>query len=147
MQEANVESQTSAAGKQKILLSVMEALLETQPALERLVQETDRETTNSQQDLTPDNRDGVEKGPEEREEEAIMLQTLLHRLQATLLAIYKLQAAKTPKKGKEAAEGLAPGLLVKNLYAESLKIGDKSAASILRLLQDINKQLSHIRAQ
>ena len=105
MQEANVESQTSAAGKQKILLSVMEALLETQPALERLVQETDRETTNSQQDLTPDNRDGVEKGPEEREEEAIMLQTLLHRLQATLLAIYKLQAAKTPKKGKEAAEG------------------------------------------
>ena len=147
MQEANVESQTSAAGKQKILLSVMEALLETQPALERLVQETDRETTNSQQDLTPDNRDGVEKGPEEREEEAIMLQTLLHRLQATLLAIYKLQAARTPKKGKEAAEGPVPGLLVKNLYAESLKIGDKSAASILRLLQDINKQLSHIRAQ
>ena len=147
MQEANVESQTSAAGKQKILLSVMEALLETQPALERLVQETDRETTNSQQDLTPDNREGVEKGPEEREEEAIMLQTLLHRLQATLLAIYKLQAARTPKKGKEAAEGPVPGLLVKNLYAESLKIGDKSAASILRLLQDINKQLSHIRAQ
>jgi hypothetical protein len=127
-----------------MLLSVLETLLETQPGLERLVQEAGQP---GGQDLAPDNsRDGGEKGTEEREEEALMLDTLLQRVQATLLAIYKLQAARTPKKAKEGVEGSAPGLLVKMLYADSLKIGDKSASGILRLLQDISKQLSTISA-
>jgi hypothetical protein len=75
-----------------------------------------------------------------------MLDTLLQRLQATLLALTRLHASRVAKKGKDSAEGgAAPGLLVKNLYAESLKIKDKSAGSILRLLQEISKQMSHIR--
>jgi hypothetical protein len=132
MQEANVESQTSPGSKQKMLVSVLETLLECGPGLER---------------LPPDHRDaGGEAGGEEREEELLMLDTLLQRLQATLLALYRLQASRLTKKGKDSAEGgAAPGLLVKNLYAESLKIKDKSAGSILRLLQEISKQMSHIR--
>ncbi len=127
-----MESQTSPGSKQKMLVSVLETLLECGPGLER---------------LPPDHRDaGGETGGEEREEELLMLDTLLQRLQATLLALYRLQASRVAKKGKDSADGCAaPGLLVKNLYAESLKIKDKSAGSILRLLQEICKQMSHIR--
>jgi len=134
MQEANVESQSSVGSKQKMMVSVLETLLEAGPGLERLLH-----------NLTP-TPDTEEKGGEEREEESLMLDTLLQRLQATLLAIYRLQAGRAPKKGKESSEGgAAPCLLVKNLYAESLKIGDKSAGSILRLLEEIRKQMSLIR--
>jgi hypothetical protein len=119
--------------------------LETQPGLERLVLETDRQ---SGKDLTADNiREGMEKGEEEREEEALMLETLLQRVQATLLSIYKLQAVRAPKKNKEGVEAAGPGPLVKNLYADSLKIVEKSAVNILGLMQEISKQMGKIRAQ
>ena len=122
---------------------MLETLLETEPGLVRLAQEAG----GGGQDLAPDCREGAEKSEEEREEEALMLETLLQRVQATLLAIYRLQAARVPKKGKESTgEGAAaPGLLVKNLYAESLKMGEKSAGNILLLLREISKQMGHLR--
>ena len=63
-----------------------------------------------------------------------MTNTLLQRVQATLLSLYKLLMGKTPKKGKE------PSPLVtkfKELYAESLKTKN-NAGEILVLLQKIH---------
>ena len=143
-----MESQTSPAAKQKLLFNVLETLLETQPGLERLVQEVTAPGTGNGQDLAADCRAGPEKSDEERDEESAMLDTLLARVQATLLAIYRLQAARTPKKGKEAsASSEGPGHLVTSLYADSLKILDKSAVNILKLLQQISKEMSHLRTQ
>ena len=65
-----------------------------------------------------------------------LLRTLLQRIQATLLALYKLMATKQlPKKGKEAAVDAA-SIKYKQLYSESLK-ANESAPSIIALLRSI----------
>ena len=131
--EAQIESLTTPGAKQKQLFLIIACLLETRTALEKMIidsEETYSQSVSSSEKVEP----GLRKSEEKFEEELYVTNTLLQRVQATLLSLYKLLMGKTPKKGKE------PSPLVtkfKELYAESLKTKN-NAGEILVLLQKIH---------
>ena len=131
--EAQLDSLTSTGAKQKQFFLILSCLLETRPALKQMSSgsDSDTQTVPSSEKVEPSST----KSEDELEEEIYVTNTLLQRVQATLLSLYKLLMGKTPKKGKE------PSPLVnkfKELYAESLKTKN-IAFEILNLLNKIQE--------
>ena len=66
-----------------------------------------------------------------------MIETLLQRIQATLLALYKTLSGKFGKKGKDADNW---AVKIKSLYGESLKI-EHTIEQIISLMNKISTVL------
>ena len=133
--EAQAETQTSTGTKYKTYMAVLDALLTTVPALERM----DGEAVSSggdRQDLVPEA--GEETTTEDKQEEAFLVKTLLQRVQATLLALFKAISSKPVKKGKDVDPN---GPKIKSLYAESLKCNE-SVGEVLLLLNKVKSCVS-----
>jgi len=124
--EAQMDSQSTAGSKQKMYKLVLDTLLESIPALERM-------SPAAEKNIKEIGNESTEKSAEEKEEEIFLTRTLLQRVQSTLLSLYKIISAKPVKKGKE-ADGA--GKKIKSLYGESLKTNEK-VEDILALLKNI----------
>ena len=124
--EAVLEGQATAGSKHKVYNTILAAFIETTPALEKMVA-----VSMNVKELSDG---GGEKSAEDKEEEGFMIETLLQRIQATLLALYKTLSGKFAKKGKD-TDSLT--VKVKSLYGESLKI-EHTVEQIISLMNKIS---------
>lgn len=125
--EAQLDTTTSS-NKHKIYFQVLYGLVETLPVLQKLSVKRD-------QDSLPDQ--GVECTGQgsDVEIDSYVLKTLLNRVQATLLSLYKLYTGKQTKKVKECD---VMTVKFKQMYADSLK-STQNLESLISLLHTIQE--------
>ena len=134
--EAQLEGQTTGA-KLKLFSHILSAFVEAVPVLERMQRTHSEERPAGEESCGNEDTMGKEDKSGEEEEEVFLVGTLLQRVQATLLQLFKVLSNKTSKKGKEQ---ITSAQRVKALYGESLKI-DQGVEVIVKFLNKI-KELS-----
>ena len=102
--EASLVSSKSDVGKYKILLQILDIILETEAVVNKIV-----------------NKDGDDFDQEELDEEKKMTEIILQRLQFTLLSMVKCgnMSSKSKKKGDKKSSG--ENNVVKDVYGSTLK--------------------------
>ena len=118
--EASILTLKSEVGKYKVQLQVLDIIMETKTVLCQIIE---REEELSDQT--------------ESEEEQKMLNTILQRLQATLLSLVKVGGSSAGSKSKKIKSDTTESatLVLKNLYGKALKVSANDEIFIQKLLK------------
>jgi len=145
--EANLEGASHGGAKHKIYLQVLEGFIDILPVLQKLEVKPGGDEKDSGLECTKPTASqdqGTAEGSSPPDIDVYLLKTLLQRVQATLLSLYKLLATKQQTSGKKSKESAAADPLAakfKQLYGESLKASEspEKLAALLRSIQTKEK--------